>query len=170
MSSKFMSHSSTSGSGMDQTADSGSGMDMVPGSGSRTDILACSGSILVSGLDFGSVAGMGSSTGSVAGMLRNWRVSWDWFGHSGVDILIDGDGGSIMGEYSVHIQAKCFSTTISGQACSHHCSRRCGPDLRSPGFSPQWSDPPIREGGTMLLLDASISVGSSVTAYCSKGE
>lgn len=59
MSSKFMSHSSTSGSGMDQTADSGSGMDMVPGSGSRMDILACSGSILVSGLDFGSVAGMG---------------------------------------------------------------------------------------------------------------
>lgn len=158
MSSKCMSHSSTSGSGMDQTADSGSGMDMVPGSGSRMDILAGSGSILVSGF------------GSVVGMLRNWRVSWDWFGHSGVEILIDGDGGSIMGEYSVHIQTKCFSTTISGQACSHHCSRRGGPDQRSPGFSPQWSDPPIREGGTMLLLDASISVGSSVTAYCSKGE
>ncbi len=33
MSSKFMSHSSTSGSGIDQNADSGSGMDMVPGSG-----------------------------------------------------------------------------------------------------------------------------------------
>lgn len=115
MFSKFMSHSSTSGSGRDQVVCADSGMGEA--ASSRTDTVAGSDSFLVSGLDFGSM------------------VNWDWFGCNGFEILTDGEGGSTMSEY-FYIHAKSPLMTISGKACSYRSSGQGGPDFLSPVCSP----------------------------------
>lgn len=110
--SKPMSHSSSSGSGRDQEVGSGLGMYQAMGSDSEAgimagssfgmDIVVGSGSIFGTGSGFTfmagigsstwSVAGMGSVPGSMAGMAREWMgskgewglvwVLWVWDHHS----------------------------------------------------------------------------------------